>query len=190
MGNNSDLTRKITQDFLDGFLKEIKTGEYKGFVCSMVAEGYLPEGVDPEDRRVKSLIENCKKWKLFNKGDSKVKEFRTTIHGVWKGDENKTYSLLVWDNISAYLIPNKEIDPEIRDILEECHNNYANIEYDTLSDNMEKFVLMVGHPEVVLNSKYSEKYLNWLEKYQVSTEEYEKPINRPITVFYYTHLDY
>lgn len=55
-----DLTKTITDDFCDSFYSDPEAYLSSGWFRSLVANGYLPEGVDPGDPRVVGIIDRCR----------------------------------------------------------------------------------------------------------------------------------
>jgi hypothetical protein len=54
------MSKELTDDFVDCYKND---SDYKGGFSRIVAMGELPMGVDPEDPRVKAIVEKCKKAK-------------------------------------------------------------------------------------------------------------------------------
>ena len=57
---DKQLVEEITSEFVGCFKTD---SDCCGPVARLVATGWLPEGVDPEDERVKAVIEHCRQMK-------------------------------------------------------------------------------------------------------------------------------
>jgi hypothetical protein len=51
------IRQTLTDEFVECYQEE---SDYKGVFSRIVATGELPEGVDPEDERVKAIIQKCR----------------------------------------------------------------------------------------------------------------------------------
>ena len=57
LGDVDDLSKEITEDFVGAFTKDENYGD--AMAC-LVEQGILPNGVDPEDPRVKAIVQRCR----------------------------------------------------------------------------------------------------------------------------------
>jgi hypothetical protein len=49
--------QNVTREFVESFTKDL---HFEGVAAQLVATGYLPQGVDGKDKRVKRIVRKCR----------------------------------------------------------------------------------------------------------------------------------